>query len=91
MSQIKTQIGEIAYNPALPGFEALVTFHTSEGPHSVAAQFAAPLGADFDIISDGLLVDALGRIGRPGALQSRIDDAVAETPAPVFHEPRKAA
>ncbi|MDA7423682.1 hypothetical protein [Thalassococcus lentus] len=72
MSQIKTEIGEIAYNPALEAFEALVTFHTIAGPQRVASAFRATLNADFDVISDGLLRDALQNFTRSGALRSRV-------------------
>lgn len=71
MSEIKTQIGEIAYNPVLETFEALVTFHSDLGRVSVAASFDAPLSAEFDMVSDGLLRDALMGVTHAGRLRSR--------------------
>lgn len=72
MSQIKTELGEIAYNPASESFEALVIFHTIAGPQRVAASFRAALSAEFETISDGLLRDALNNFARSGALKSRL-------------------
>ncbi|WP_121634040.1 hypothetical protein [Tropicibacter alexandrii] len=80
MPDIKTQIGEITYNCAEGCFEALVTFHTTQGPHRVAARCNAPLTAEFDELSDGLLTDALTRFARPDALQSWLRAEDAELP-----------
>lgn len=89
MSRIKTQIGEVAYNPALACYQALVTFHSDFGHFSVAASYDAPLTADFDSVSDGLLRDALAGITRSGSLRSRF---IASQPAPTSPEaPRHAA
>ena len=71
MSDIKTQIGEIAYNPATERFEALVTFHSPLGRFSIAASLDAPLTADFDMVSDGLLRDALLGVTQHGRLRAR--------------------
>ncbi|MBS0125729.1 hypothetical protein [Thetidibacter halocola] len=81
MAYIKTQIGEIAYNPALECFEALVTFHTAMGRFSVAASYDAPLTAEFDRVSDGLLRDALRNYAQTGTLRSRLAPA-RRGPAP---------
>lgn len=70
MPQLRSRIGEIAYNPATGAFEALVTIDTPSGPHRVAACMHAPLDADPDTVADGLLLCALHRFGRPDALQS---------------------
>lgn len=70
MPDIKTQISEITYNCAEECFEALVTFHTSYGPHRVAARCDAPLTAEFEDLSDGLLQDALASFAQPDRLQS---------------------
>ena len=85
MSQIKTEIGEIAYNPTTEAFEALVTFHTLAGPNRVAATLHASLNADFDTISDGLLRDALYNFTRSDALKSRIamQRGKPQAPAPL--------
>ena len=88
MSHIKTQIGEIAYNPALECFEALVTFHSEFGRFSVAASLDAPLSADFDTVSDGLLRDALDGLSRSGQLRSRLAPA---RPEPQFTDPPRHA
>ncbi|MBV2359164.1 hypothetical protein KUH32_05235 [Thalassococcus sp. CAU 1522] len=87
MSDIKTQIGEIAYNPSGACFEALVTFHAPLGRFSVAASHEAPLSAEFDAISDGLLRDALAALNAPGRLGAR----VAEEESDENWEPRRAA
>ena len=78
MPDIKTQIGEITYNCAEECFEALVTFHTTYGPHRVASRFEAPLTAEFEELSDGLLQNALASFARPDRLQSwlMIEDSV---------------
>jgi hypothetical protein len=70
MSQLRSRIGDIAYNPASGAFEALVTIDTPDGPHRVAAGMRAPLDADPHAIADGLLLCALRRFGRPDAMQS---------------------
>lgn len=90
MSKIKTQIGEIAYNPALESFEALVTFHSDLGQVRVAACFDAPLTAEFDEVSDGLLRDALEGVMRSDQLRSRIEAAPARRPVTTLPERRAA-
>ena len=91
MSHFKSQIGEIAYNPAFGVFEALVTFHTEAGPQRVAATFNAPLTAEFDHVSRGLLQDALRQRHRPDALKSRFSTAPRPAIGPDADMPRHAA
>ncbi len=74
MSFIKSQIGEIAYNPAREAFEALVSFHTSDAQIRVPASFSAPLTAEFATISNGLFQDALRKRATGGAMQSQIEE-----------------
>ena len=87
MADIRTQIGEIAYNPASERFEALVTFHSSLGRLSVAASVAAPLTADFDTVTDGLLRDALTGFSQPQRLRAQ----VAPVPSAPVQETLRAA
>ncbi len=72
MADIRTQIGDIAYNPATQRFEALVVFHTGLGRFSIAATHDAPLTAGFDEISDVLLRDALAGLTQAGRLRARL-------------------
>jgi len=87
MSEVKTQIGEIAYNPVLETFEALVTFHSDLGRVRVAAHYDAPLTAEFDEVSDGLLRNALSGVAQPGQLRSRF---AATAPTPMLSSLRAA-
>ena len=82
MSRTKTQIGQITYNPADESFEALVTFHGETGTRRVPASFRAPLTAEFDTVSRGLLIAAKARLNRPGQMKSRIEKAPAQAPIP---------
>ena len=70
MSFVKTQIGEISYNPVLEAFEAMVCFHSHAGTLRVPAHFHAPLTADFTRISNGLLQDALRQRASENAMRS---------------------
>ncbi|WGW04158.1 hypothetical protein [Tropicibacter oceani] len=82
MSRNKTEIGEIRYNPAEQCFEALVTFHGTTGTRRIPASFRAPLEAEFDAISKGLLQAAMARINRPDQMKSRLEKLPAPAPQP---------
>ncbi|MCC1492997.1 hypothetical protein [Cognatishimia sp. F0-27] len=72
MSQLKTEIGKISYNPATSAFEALVTFHFPDGPRRLPASCSAGLDAEFNMIADGLLRSALANFGKKDRLQSSL-------------------
>lgn len=65
------RIHDVRYNAAEQCFEALVTLHTPAGRVRVASQFAAPLHADFEAASRGLLNAALIALSDKAALKSR--------------------
>lgn len=83
MSRSKTEIGEVRYNPAEQSFEALVTFHGTTGTRRIPTSFCAPLTAEFDVVSKGLLKAAMARINRSDQMKSRLEKAPAPMPKPL--------
>ena len=66
MIRTKHQMSDVIYNAAEQMFEALVTFHTSDGRMSYAATFAAPLTTSYETAAAGLIRDARRQV-REGA------------------------
>ncbi|MBN7784344.1 hypothetical protein JYP51_05395 [Ponticoccus gilvus] len=65
------RIDEIRYNAAEECFEALVTLNTIEGAMRIASAYPAPVTAEFEEVSNGLLRNALRNRTAPEALRSR--------------------
>lgn len=66
------RIHDVRYNAVEQCFEALVTLHTPAGRVNVASEFAAPMTADFEAASRGLLNNALIALSDATALKSRL-------------------
>lgn len=75
MCETTTRIEQVRYNAAEQCFEALVTLHTEAGAVRVASQYAAPLSAEYEDVTEKLYEDALRKNAAHGALKSRISDA----------------
>ncbi|UYV37670.1 hypothetical protein N4R57_00680 [Rhodobacteraceae bacterium D3-12] len=68
MQTEKLQIAEIRYNPEREGFEALVSVFDAGHSYHYPAFIAAPMHAEFELVSRGLSQKALEahRSARPG-------------------------
>lgn len=71
MHDAMPRIDEIRYNAAEECFEALVTLNTREGAMRIASTYSAPLTAEFEEVSNGLLASALRAEAAPGTMKSR--------------------
>lgn len=71
MQNAMPRIDDIRYNAAEECFEALVTLNTREGAMRVASSYPAPLTAEFDEVSKGLLQAALRGRKAPDVMKSR--------------------
>lgn len=78
MSHTSTQVGNVSYNAAEKQFEALVTFHTSDGKVRIESHYDAPLHVDHSTIVRGLLADAMRARTAPDRLRSRMVPIKAE-------------
>lgn len=82
MSSQKTKISDLIYNPADAAFEAIVTIQDGPATARYAASLKAPLNADFETISAGMIARALKqhRSSRPQLRARLVSDSA---PLPV--------
>lgn len=66
------ELSRVTYNPATQAFEAVVTFHNSDGRMTYAASFEASLDTSFEAATEGLIRDARAQARKEGALGSHI-------------------
>ncbi|MWD27905.1 hypothetical protein E0K89_010510 [Aquicoccus sp. SCR17] len=69
--QAGPELSRVTYNPATQAFEAVVTFHNSDGRMTYAASLAAPLDMSFEEAAEGLIRDARAQARKANALGSR--------------------
>lgn len=75
MQNIRTEIGDVIYNPVEQSFEAKVTVHEGSRITSYPCAINAPITMSFPRAARGLVKQALRRHGKPSALRSILQSA----------------
>lgn len=70
MKTLKFTVSDVRFNPAFGVFEAMAIFETTYAIVKVPAHYAAPVTAEFDLVSKGLSRSALRALTDPNAPKS---------------------